>query len=137
MMTAASMPAHATLNRPFETPNGKDVCQTTIGHGFPNSLECGAVNAELTPPPPRPTAAACGGLDFATNRLALGPTGRPYGFCAGDPGVLAELKEAYVLPYGDSTTQGPFRCSSTQNGLECRNRSGHGFLIDGRRWHPF
>jgi hypothetical protein len=119
---------------PFKTPSGSDVCETFLGPG-PAFLECGVVNAELVPPPPRPSASACGGLDFAGDRIRLGPSGRPYGFCAGDPGVLAQTAGARILAYGSSTAAGPFRCTSARAGLTCRNRSGHGFVLDGSRWH--
>ncbi len=122
---------------PFKTPSGADVCETLLAPGHP-LLECGVVNLQFVPTPPRPSKAACGGLDFATDRIRLGSTGHPYGFCAGDPGVLARAGTARVLAYGTTTTAGPFRCTSTRfDGLVCRNESGHGFVLAGSHWRAF
>jgi hypothetical protein len=44
--------------------------------------------------------------------------------CIGNPGV-----DVPVLAYGHETTLGPFRCLSSTTGVQCRVRSGHGFLI--------
>jgi hypothetical protein len=132
---AASTAAAATAGY-FQTPSGNIVCGAFTGSGYPAMLECGVVSG-LVPPPPRPSASACHHLDFASNRILLNATGRAYGFCSGDVGVLAMAGRAPVLAYGRSLTAGPFSCSSARSGLTCRNKSAHGFFLSRLAWHSF
>ncbi len=132
--SARSAGAHGALaSRTFRGPGGNVVCGYFSGAGLPALLECG-VAAQLSPPPPRPSSKSCGGLDFAGNRLRLNATGRAYGFCTGDEGVLAYLKSAPRLAAGATWHQGPYRCTVTTAWVRCTNTSGHGFSISRTRW---
>ena len=126
----------ASASSYFRTPSGNIVCGAFTGPGYPALLECGVVSG-LVPPPRRPGASACRDDDFASSRIHLNATGRPYGFCSGDVGVLAEAGSAPVLGYGKSLRAGPFSCASARTGLSCRNRSGHGFFLSRQAWHTF
>ena len=84
----------------FRGPGGNVVCGYFAGGGAGSGtpyLDCG-MKSVLSPAPPRPTSAACGNLDFASNRVRLRPTGHVQGFCSGDVGVLAELGSATPAP---------------------------------------
>jgi hypothetical protein len=54
--------------------------------------------------------------------------------CAGD---TAYDQSAPVLEYGKTWSRGGFTCVSTTNGLECRNRENHGFLLSRESWTQF
>lgn len=131
---ATAAPAAATT-RYFETPSKNIVCGYVVARGTPSTLECGVVSG-LNPPAPKPSP-ACKGVDPASDRIRLGATGKPYGFCSGDVGVLAETGLAPVLQYGLSLTTGPFRCSSATTGLTCKNGQGHGFFLSRESWRSF
>ncbi len=118
----------------FRGPGGNVVCGYFAGTGVPASLECG-VRAALDPPPPKPSAKACGGLDFAANRVRLAATGGVIGFCSGDVGVLARIGNAPALAYGTSWHEGPFTCTSSVAWITCRNTSARGFALSRLRWH--
>jgi hypothetical protein len=133
---SASSAGAASASSYFRTPSGNIVCGAFTGPGYPALLECGVLSG-LVPPPRRPSASACHGDDFASDRIHLNTTGRPYGFCSGDVGVLAEAGSAPVLGYGSSVREGPFRCTSARAGLSCRNRSAHGFFLSRQAWRAF
>jgi hypothetical protein len=120
----------------FETPSTNIVCGFYVGTAYPQVLECGVASG-LVPPAPKPSGGGCNVVGPVTNRVRLGATGRTYGFCAGDAGVLAEQGRAPALAYGRSWSGGAFRCSSTTTGLTCRNRSGHGFFLSRQSWRSF
>ena len=112
----------------FRGPGGNVVCGYFAGAGLPASLECG-VPTGLDPLPPKPSASACHGLDFANDRVRLAATGNVTGFCSGDVGVLAKIASAPVLAYGKSWHEGPFTCASSIAWITCKNTSGHGFAL--------
>jgi hypothetical protein len=124
----------ATASVYFRGHGGSVVCGVFTGSGVPALLECGTL-AQLKPSPSRPSGRTCGGLDFAGNRIRLGVTGGPYGFCSGDVGVLARIDNAPKLAYGTAKHVGPFACTSTAAWLTCRNGSGRGFALSRNRWH--
>jgi hypothetical protein len=119
----------------FETPSKNIVCGYFTASGTPTTLECGVASG-LRPPAPKPPT-ACKVVDPASNRVRLGATGRPYGFCSGDAGVLALAGRANVLPYGKTWQQGPYRCTSETTGLTCKNTAGHGFFLSRQDWKSF
>ncbi len=123
----------------FRGPGGNVVCGYFAGGGAGSGtpyLDCG-IKSVLSPAPPRPTSAACGNLDFASNRVRLRPTGHVQGFCSGDVGVLAELGSAHPLRYGETWRRGAFACTSTPAWLTCNNGGQHGFALSRRRWRTF
>lgn len=48
-------------------------------------------------------------------------------------GQQGETDGSRTLPYGDSVRYRGIRCTSTEKGLRCRTRGGHGFLISRAR----
>jgi hypothetical protein len=128
---AAAATAAATSSY-FETPSRNIVCGYLSGGGQ-TELQCGVVSG-LVPPGPKP-AGGCHGIDPASNRLELSPTGRPAGFCSGDAGVFAKQGLAPVLAYGHTWHKGGYTCASTPSGLTCRNGAGHGFFLSRASWH--
>jgi hypothetical protein len=54
--------------------------------------------------------------------------------CAGD---TAYVQSAPVLEYGTSWSRDGFTCVSQENGLQCRNRENHGFLLARTVWTQF
>lgn len=127
-------PAAATTSF-FETPSKNIVCAFYSGSGSPPTLECGVVSG-LHPPAPKPPS-GCHGIDPASSRIRLGATGKVYGFCSGDAGVLAEAGRAGVLAYGKTWQKGAFRCTSATTGLTCKNTAGHGFFLSRQSWRSF
>jgi uncharacterized protein DUF6636 len=65
--------------------------------------------------------------------------GRSKAPCFGDPGPDAGFSQhhPFVLGYGQNWRRDGFLCISGAGGLTCRNRSGHGFFLHGRRWRLF
>jgi len=119
----------------FETPSKNIICGYFTGAGVSTLLECGVASG-LVPPAPKPQE-GCLAVDPAANRVRLNSTGRTYGFCAGDVGVLAMQGRATVLSYGSTWHRGPYRCSSATVGLTCKNSSGHGFFLSRQSWRSF
>jgi hypothetical protein len=54
--------------------------------------------------------------------------------CAGD---TAYDQSAPVLEYGTAWQRGGFTCVSMTNGVECRNKENHGFLLSRETWTQF
>jgi hypothetical protein len=96
----------------FRGPGRNLVCGYFAGNGVSPYLECG-VRSVLTPSPPKPSAGAFHGLDFAADRVRLGATGVVHGFCSGDVGVLAEINSVPVLAYGTSWQRGSLACTAS------------------------
>jgi hypothetical protein len=128
----AANAAAATSSSYFETPSKNIVCGYASGGGQ-TELQCGIVSG-LHPPGPKPKG-GCHGIDPASNRLELSPTGRPAGFCSGDAGVFARVRLAPVLAYGQTWHKGAYSCSSATNGVTCRNGAGNGFFLSRASWH--
>jgi hypothetical protein len=134
-VSAAAASARSSVSiasRYFRGPGGNVVCGYFSGVGLPPLLECG-VARQLVPPPPHPKQ-GCGGLDFAGNRIRLDATGRAFGFCTGDAGVMAQLNNAPRLPYGKTWQRGPFSCTVSPSWVSCSNTTGRGFSINRYRW---
>src|SRR5579871_1264725 len=132
---AVAAPAAATTSY-IETPSKNIVCGYFTAPGTPATLECGVASG-LHPPAPKAPSGCPKEVDPAFNRLRLGATGRPYGFCSGDAGVLALAGRTNVLAYGKTWQKGPFRCTSETTGLTCKNTAGHGFFLSRRSWKSF
>lgn len=47
-------------------------------------------------------------------------------------GTPDAANDGYVLPYGDTSSRGPFSCSSASDGLTCEGQ-GHGFFLSRER----
>jgi hypothetical protein len=133
--SAGAMPRRSS-SQLFKTPSGSIVCLAgLVGTGSP-SLECG-VRRGAKPAVRLPRTCQVG--DPAGGRVRLSATGRPYGFCAGDPGVLVMQSDPGIrtLRYGSRLHAGPFTCTDEPAGLTCRNRSEHGFFLGRTRSRSF
>jgi hypothetical protein len=72
--------------------------------------------------PPKPKSCD---VDYGGG-VAVDKKGRAQFLCAGD----TTLEAGPVLAYGDSISQGRFRCESQEAGMRCVNkRTGHGFFL--------
>lgn len=111
----------------FQTPSGNIACVTSPP-GEPLSLRCDlAVNEAKPPKRPRHCE-----LDWG-NAFALGETGRATRLCYGDTAA----GEHPVLAYGATWKRGGVECVSSEKGLRCVNRDGHGFDLSRRKQRLF
>jgi len=111
----------ALTSRTFQMPSKNIGC--TEGEGV---LVCDILSG-LRPEPKKQCELDWTGMEMET----LGPA-QPR--CAGD---TAYDQSAPVLEYGTAWSRGGFTCVSMSNGLECRNRENHGFLLSRERWTQF
>mgnify|MGYP001798723899 CR=1 FL=1 len=74
---------------------------------------------------PLPPPAAEYDLEWG-HRFDIGKAGFGYLACTGD--TLRD-ETGQTLAYGTSFQVGTITCSSSQNGLECRNGEKHGFFL--------
>ena len=63
--------------------------------------------------------------------------GHSHGRKLGAAGDTAYDQTAPVLEYGTSWSRGGFTCVSMTNGVECRNKENHGFLLSRETWTQF
>ena len=111
----------ALTSRTFQMPSKNIGC--TEGEGV---LVCDVLSG-LQPEPKKQCELDWTGMEMET----LGPA-QPR--CAGD---TAYDQSAPVLEYGASWSRGGFTCASMTNGLQCRNRENHGFLLSRESWTQF
>jgi hypothetical protein len=111
----------ALTSRTFQMPSKNIGC--TEGEGV---LVCDILSG-LQPEPKKQCELDWTGMEMET----LGPA-QPR--CAGD---TAYVQSAAVLEYGTAWSRGGFTCVSMTNGLECRNRENHGFLLSRESWTQF
>jgi Family of unknown function (DUF6636) len=111
----------ALTSRTFQMPSKNIGC--TEGEGV---LVCDILSG-LQPEPKRQCELDWTGMEMET----LGPA-QPR--CAGD---TAYDQTAPVLEYGTAWSRGGFACVSMTNGLQCRNRENHGFLLSRESWTQF
>ncbi|MCA0996997.1 DUF6636 domain-containing protein [Alloyangia pacifica] len=124
---AALLPAPARADVfPFNTPSGNISCSVGIERDG-TDIMCSINEKQGTPPLPRPASCA-GAWGHHFEMLDRGPVTAKCG--AGWP---KETKpETNAMPYGHIEDFGGITCSSSKQGLECRNRDGHGFLLSRR-----
>ena len=106
-LSAGPAASFAGTSSYFETPSKNIVCGYFTGAGVPTLLECGVASG-LVPPAPKP-AGGCRVVDPASDRVRLNPTGRTYGFCSGDVGVLAEAGNGADARVRNDLAQGPLQ----------------------------
>jgi hypothetical protein len=111
----------ALTTQTFQTPSKNIGC--TEGEGV---LVCDILSG-LQPEPKKQCELDWTGMEMET----LGPA-QPR--CAGD---TAYDQSAPVLEYGTAWSRGGFTCVSMTNGLQCRNRENHGFLLSRETWTQF
>lgn len=107
-------PASAAFTQ-FSTPSKNIGCIST-----PNYLRCD-IRTTTVRPPPRPRSCD---LDWGDAFQMSGSSGA-HRLCHGD----TALGGTRILGYGHSLRIGPFLCTSRTDGLTCRNRAGHGWLL--------
>ncbi len=119
----AALPAHADVWT-FETPSENIQCVVGMGQNA-SDLECTIIDTESPPAAPRP--AGCNSdwghtffmYDTGFVQMRCEPLNRNKGgFDRAEYGVTGEF--------------GGFTCHSSQKGLDCRNRDGHGFFLSRR-----
>lgn len=82
-----------------------------------------------------PTATACqDGLPYS-DYLILSATGTAVWTCHSEP--IVPLDQHQTLAYGKSWSKGGLSCSSSPNGIKCRNKAGHGFELSRSRYKLF
>lgn len=118
-------PAAADLEF-FQMPSGNIHCMAGMDVGIPASVECEILELDGAPAAPRPADCA---LDWG-HRFVVRETGPAGTVCAGD--TIAHPDHG-VFPYGHSASIGGITCASSERGLECRNREGHGFFLSRAR----
>jgi hypothetical protein len=110
----SSTPARASSHAfyAFRTPSSNIICDLAFSGARQGRLSC-AVRSTGTPDahPKTWSLAAVGRVTVARIDNSPNPNGA-------------------VLAYGQSLRRGPFRCSASRSGLECRSvLSGHGFFL--------
>ncbi|MCW3782848.1 DUF6636 domain-containing protein [Defluviimonas salinarum] len=114
------LPAHADIWT-FETPSENIQCTVGMEVGM-SDIQCTIIERHGAPALPRPADCAS---DWGHSFLML------------DRGPVQMLCEPlyrgrdgfHRADYGVTGTFGGFVCHSSQKGLECRNRDGHGFFL--------
>jgi uncharacterized protein DUF6636 len=118
--TIDTTPPALTTQR-FQMPSKNIGCQT--GEGV---LVCDILSG-LNPEPKQKCEVDWTGMEIER----LGPA-QPR--CAGD---TAYDQTAPVLQYGRTWQRDGFTCASMTNGLQCRNKENHGFLLSRQTWTQF
>lgn len=108
----------------IRTPDGKIYCAWSTGSQ--GSVVCGIWKGFLKPKPKN----TCKVVDYAGNRIGFNVTGKAHiQVCAGDAGPFANRSAAKVIRYGGTWHAGGMSCISQMKAMQCKNKSGHGFLI--------
>ena len=107
---------------PFKTPSGNIQCY--VGVGDSSDIDC--TIWDRSGPPAAPKPASCRGP--WGHRVQMAERG-PVSLICGAPGPRNTAPGVEVAPYGQTGRWGGISCSSTPQGLDCRNGSGHGFRL--------
>jgi hypothetical protein len=109
----------------FQSPSHNLACRITTGSPSPN-VRCDAHIARFTAPPPRPLHCDQSTYGHTLGLMAGAPTATF--LCPPDSLINDDLP---VLDYGDDKTVGDFECSSSTDGITCRDTTtNHGFHIE-------
>ena len=120
--------ARADTLTAFHTPSGNIHCLGLAGEGGA-VMDCEIIESDA---PLQPRPAGCD-LDWGHRFLVTEVTPGEM-VCAGD---TVRDPHGAVLPYGSSLGLGRITCTSTREGLECVNPSGHGFFLSRRQQRVF
>jgi hypothetical protein len=127
LVLALVLPASASAKFVFfQTPSRNIGCAYSSS---PPSLRCD-IRSGLKPAPPKPK----GCQNDWTFGYSVNATGRAHTVCAGDT-VFSPT--ARVIRYGRTWRGGAFTCKSSNSGLRCRNRSGHGLFLSRQHSYRF
>jgi len=126
---AGAAQAKGTAFVTFLTPSGNIGCGYSSGMG-PRSLRCDIASG-LKPRPARPKD--CVHLNWGDS-YTMNVRGRVILTCHGDTVII---KGSRVIGYGKTWSRGGFLCVSQRTGLQCTNRSRHGFVLSRRHSYRF
>ena len=123
-LTGAIAPAQAQQTVMFRTPSNNIHCMAIFDQGKtqPDDVVCDISRISSRPLLPKP--ADCE-FDWG-QRFIVEPRGGAYMGCHSD---WVGSDTSPVLGYGSSLQIGSITCTSSQQGLECRNSSGRGFFL--------
>jgi hypothetical protein len=123
-LTAAASSAQAQQTIMFRTPSNNIHCAAFIDDGKTQPTDITCDITEIASRPPRPKPADCE-HDWG-QRFTLQARGAADMACYSD---WAGSDWSPILTYGSSLQIGPILCTSSQQGLECRNSTGRGFFL--------
>jgi hypothetical protein len=118
----------------FTTPSTKIDCLFVPEDNGGITVNCLAEDANWKNPKRQP--ADCD-LDWFPAEMSMTVNGRSAtakpvfyeGSCRGDIGATCVLDSCSTLAYGKTITQGQITCTSLKTGVQCKAKSGRGFLI--------
>jgi hypothetical protein len=131
LLVAGAGNAGAAGPKFFQTPSHNIGCvwSPPQSGGEISSLRCD-IGSGLKPLPPRPQSCDLDwGFGYTMRAIGLA---RP--LCAGD---TARDPRAPILKYGSTWSAGGITCSSTTNGLRCKNTEGHGWFLSRQHSYRF
>ena len=114
----------------FRMPSGNVECSVGIGEAS-SDIQCVIFERGGAPAAPRP--ASCDGA--WGHRFVMRDRGPVHLEC-GNPGKPSMGVDA-SFAYGRTAGVGGITCRSSQEGLECRNDDGHGFILSRARQSVF
>lgn len=112
----------------LRTSSGNIECLVDTGNDF--GVVCTAREHSWTLPP---KPASC---EFEwTDSVWLEPAGRPGFWCSSNAAFSGPNAywPRYDFPYGSAVAGGGVRCASSEAGVRCTNRDGHGFTLSRER----
>ena len=134
------LPAVASANKSiyFTSPSGNIFClgDSRLEYGNDGwwgvTCEIRDYRENIQPPQKHPSAEECP-LDWGGS-FSLEPTGRTVVDCRGDTN---SIENSPKLAYGETISGKGWQCTSRQDGILCKNSSGHGFHINRIRQQLF
>ncbi len=135
-----ALPAVASANKSiyFTSPSDNIFClgDSRLEYGKDGwwgvTCEIRDYRENIQPPQKHPSAEECP-LDWGGS-FSLEPTGRTVVDCRGD---TDSIENSPKLAYGKTVYGKGWQCTSRQDGVLCKNRSGHGFHINRIRQQLF
>jgi hypothetical protein len=111
--------------RGFHTPSGNIACLADNEFHGVWELQCDIGERDWNGPRVRDCELDSG------DELGLSATGRPGWACHGD----TTLGSGERAEYDTTWRAGPYTCAIAREGVTCRNRGGHGFLLSRARYN--
>ena len=135
-----ALPAVASANQNiyFTSPSGNVFCMGDSRHEYGNdgwwgvTCELSEHKANILPPQKRPSRQECP-MSWGGS-FSLRQTGRATIDCRGDTN---RISNAPALAYGETISGKGWQCNSRQDGILCKNSSGHGFHLSRIRQQLF
>ena len=128
---AAALPASGSTIASFRTPTGNIGCVFSAGLDGAEkpTIRCD-IRSRLRPEPRAPKSCP---LDYGDS-IQVYRLGHPILVCHGDTAIDPGSR---VLQYGHTFRRDGLSCTSYVYGLNCSNRSGHGFFMSRQSWRTF